>query len=392
MNAPLPPTLRRHLVLKAVCGVLSVGVGVGVGVGGVSGCLFSPAIEDDGYVECASDAECDPGRSCNLAVNLCAPPPWNDPGFAERQQINVTNPSARDLSPGTAVPILIALDGGDLNLDNVSADARFTDFIEDDGRWEVRGVFRDLFADRFVVWAPLVRPLPAGATDALVWLEQGTEAGTPTVLESPATTFALFDDLNAFPDDEVETDEIFIVAPGAATPLIGEGKVTVGDNVKVVWKQELLPPISLTFKARVNGLNCEEVFLGLTGGADVGFTLPSAGFFIDENLSTIAEVAPVEEANPTAFSPARIFSEQPNALHRFTIEVDGGAFRMLVDDVVFDEKSDLRPPYADDTPLFATVQVGGACSVDVETMWVSTLPIQRPTVNVEAPVLFNRTF
>lgn len=374
--------LDRHLRTAVAClsGIVA------------TSCFFAPAIEDDGYVACTSDADCDAGRTCAVEVGLCAPPPWNDEAFTERRQISVVNTSDRDLGPGTAVPITIALAGGDLALDDVGADARFTDFIPATRTWEVRGVYRDLFDDRFVVYAPLVRPLPVGGRDVLVYLEQGTEAGTPTVLESPQTTFPLFDDLDAFPTDEVSNDDVFIVAPGAATPQVGESKVTVGDNVKVVWKRELRPPVSLTFKARVNGLNCEEVFLGLTGGADVGFTLPSAGFFIDTDLSTIAEVAPTEDANPTSFSPARIFSEQPNALHRFTIEVDGGAFRMLVDDVVFDEKSDLRPPYSDDTPLFATVQVGGACSVDVETVFASALPIKRPTLQVGDSILFNRTF
>jgi hypothetical protein len=92
-------------------------------------------------------------------------------------------------------------------------------------------------------------------------------------------------------------------------------------------------------------------------------------------------------------SPATIFSEQPNALHRFRIQVDGAAVRFLVDDVVFDERIDLRPAFASDAELFPMVQMGGDCSLDVDAVWVTPLPVvDAPTVSAEPVVLLNTTY
>jgi hypothetical protein len=88
-------------------------------------------------------------------------------------------------------------------------------------------------------------------------------------------------------------------------------------------------------------------------------------------------------------APAKFLVEQPTALHRFTIDVQGTAVRLSIDDVVFDERDDLDQPFAADAPLFPTVQVGGACSLDVETVWATALPITRPTVKAEALIDFN---
>jgi len=356
-------------------------------------CLFLPAIDDDGYLPCASDADCGVGTTCAIEVGLCAPPPWHDEAFVERRALTVQNPSERTLAVGTAVPVIVGGDDGVLGLDDVPADARVADFDEAAQTWSVVGVFRDLFADRFTIWVPLRREVPPGGRAVLGYLEFNTEEGAPTILEEPQSTFSLFDDLTDFPDDEDGGDTYFISAPAAATPVVADSAVTVGDNVQVSWRQELVPPISVTFLARVNGLTCDEVFVGLTGRAAVGFNTPSAGFFVDDDLLTIAEVAPTEDSNPTPLSEPRIFSEQPNALHRFTIAVDGATARFSVDDVVFDERDDLRPAFADDAPLFPVVQVGGACSVDVEALWATGLPqTPPPTVTVGPAILFNSTF
>jgi hypothetical protein len=357
-----------------------------------SSCLFIPAIDDDGYVACTTDNECGPGRACATDVGLCAPPVWNDTTFTERRLVVVENVNDAELPAGTAIPIRVGGDDATLSLDDVKPDARFTSFDEATGKWRVVGVYRDLFEDRFTVWAPLPQAIGAGGRDALVWIEQGTADGTPTVLEEPANTFVLFDDLDDFPTDEVSTDTYFISAPGAATPIVGEGQVTLGDNVTVIWRQELTLPLELTFRARMNQLNCEEVFVGLTGNDAVGFNPPSAGFFIGPDLGTIAEVAPTAESNPTRLSEPRIFSEVPTALHRFTIQADGATVRLLVDDVVFDERTDLRPAFDPAVPLFATISMGGACSIDVDAMWVTPLPAARPLLSVEEPVALNITF
>jgi hypothetical protein len=361
--------------------------------GALSSCLFAPSIEDDGYFACTSDADCGAGRSCAVDVGLCAPPPWRDPAFFQRQAIVVTNGSETDIAAGVAVPITVGGPAPVLELDAVLADARYANYDVGSGAWNDVPVYRDLSSDRFTVWAPLSRPLAAGRSDVLVWLEQSTEAGAPTFLDAPAQAFALFDELDAFPADEVGGERYVINAPGAATVGIGESKITVPDNVGVVWRAGFVPPVSVTIAARVNGLTCTEVFVGVTGADAVGFNPPSAGFFIANDLQANADVYPTATSQrPAEMAPAKFLVEQPTALHRFTIDVQGTAVRLSIDDVVFDERSDLDQPFADDAPLFPTVQVGGACSLDVETVWATALPITRPTLAAEAVVALNITY
>jgi hypothetical protein len=107
----------------------------------------------------------------------------------------------------------------------------------------------------------------------------------------------------------------------------------------------------------------------------------------------VAEVAPTAASTPRPLSEATIFSEQPSALHRFRLQVDGAAVRFLVDDVVFDERVDLQPAFANDAPLFAMVQLGGDCSLDVDAVWATPLPaVGTPTVSAEPLVLLNTTY
>jgi hypothetical protein len=352
-----------------------------------AGCLFLPDIADDGYDACANDADCGPGRVCADNVKLCAPPPWHDDEFTERRLIVVENPSDVELPVGAAVPLRIGGPDGALTLDDVEADARFADF--DDAQWRVVGVYRDLFRDRFDVWVPLSRALPPGARDALAWMEHRTKEGGVRVVEEPSSAFALFDDCDDFPVDGDERR--FVDAPGAAAPVPGDGTVDVVDNVKVVWVSDVVSPASVTFRARVNGLTCDEVFLGFTAQPSGSFSPPSAGFFIDQDLQASAEVFadPNQPAWPAG--PVRSYSEVPGDEHRFTVDVDGSRVRLSVDDVVFEEIIDIDPAFGD-TPLMPTVQVGGSCSVTVDAVWVTPLSFDRPKVVAEAPVQLNITY
>jgi hypothetical protein len=182
----------------------------------------------------------------------------------------------------------------------------------------------------------------------------------------------------------------FVDTPGSAAPVPGDGTVEVVDNVTVAWRTELRGPVEVTFRARVNGITCDEVFLGLTSSASAAFAPPSVGFFIDNDLATVAEViTPTGAARE--LSPARVFSEVPGDEHRFSVLVDGARVRLSVDDVVFDTAEDIDPVFGD-TPLFATVQVGGTCSVTVDAVWATPRPFATPTVRAEAPVLLNITY
>jgi hypothetical protein len=361
----------------------------------VGGCFFWPAIEDDGYVACDDDDDCGPGRACALAVGLCAPPPWNDTAFTARRLLVVHNPGDVALPAATAIPVDIGGPASVLPLEELLADARYTAFDAVTERWRVVGVYRDLFSDRLTVWIPLARPLAPGARDALAWLEQGTETESPTIVEDPLSTFALFDDLDDFPSDAAAArdDARYLVVAPRAFPSAEGGTLNVPDGATVIWREGLSLPVDVTFRARVNGLTCDEVYLGLTGRDAVGFNPPSAGFFMERDLLTEAEVAPTAESTPRPLSEATIFSEQPSALHRFRIQVDGAAVRFLVDDVVFDERLDLQPAFANDAPLFAMVQLGGDCSLDVDAIWATPLPVAgTPVVSAEPLVLLNTTY
>ena len=364
-----------------------------------SGCFFSPAIDDDGYVACAGDADCGPGFACIAGFGRCAPPPWNDPEFQTRRILVVENTGDVELAAGTAVPV--ALGGKDdvLPIDEVGPDARFTAFApsgdEGDGDWSVVGVYRDIVDgrglddDTFVVWVPLQRALPAGHSDALAFLEQDTEAGTPTVKEDPARVFALFDDLDEFdPDGD---DAHFVDAPGAAIE-VGDGTIAVADNQKVVWRKGLAPPLSLTIRARINGLTCSEVFFGVTADDSASFDFPAAGFFVDDDLLATAQFAPIEAAGFLEdISPPKLIDEQPNALHRYTVTLDDTSLVIAVDDVVFDVRDGLTTPF-EPTELLPTVEVGGDCTVDVDAVWLTPLPPSSTSVSATASVQFNKTF
>lgn len=367
----------------------------------VGGCVFAPAIDDDGYVACSSDADCGAGFNCVdgfalSAEGRCAPPPWNDEEFQTRRVLAVENVSDVELAAGTAVPV--AFGGADdvLALEDVGPDARFTSFDAETGDWSVTGVYRDIVDgrglddDTFVVWIPLQRALPAGASDALAFLEQDTEAGTPTVKEDPVRVFHLFDDLDAFPVDG--DDAIFVDAPGAASVEVRDGSVLVGDNQKVVWRNGLAPPLSVTFRARINGITCREVFLGVTANDSASFDLPAAGFFVDDDLQATGQFAPIAAAQIIEdISAPKLIDDQPNALHRYSITVDDTSLTFFVDDVEFDVRGGLTTPF-EPTKLLPTVEVGGDCTVEVDAVWVTPLPTATPTVTATASVQFNKTF
>jgi hypothetical protein len=65
--------------------------------------------------------------------------------------------------------------------------------------------------------------------------------------------------------------------------------------------------------------------------------------------------------------------------------------RLSVDDTVFEEIDRIDPPFSA-TPLMPTVQVGGACSVTVDAVWVTPLPHDRPGVTAADAVLRNITY
>jgi hypothetical protein len=153
--------------------------------------------------------------------------------------------------------------------------------------------------------------------------------------------------------------------------------VNVADNETLVLKRPLSTPVLAQVLARINGANCSEVFIGLIGDDAALFPVPpEAGVFVGDSLAATVQIAPTAASTPTDVATVDV----GNAFMRVTVAVDGNAVRVAVDGTAAFDEPDLRPPFADD-PLFLAVQVGGACSVDVDAVWLTPLPLPAPTVS-----------
>ncbi len=344
-------------------------------VASVGGCIWAPNIAPDGYVSCAADKDCDPGRSCE--EHVCAPPPWDDEQFGSRRLLTVNNGDDKPLPKGTAVPVSVGGDGADLPLDEVGPDFRIVDFDEQTGAWHVVPVFLDRLADRFTAWIPTQREIAQGRTGVLAYIEADTFDKVPTVVEDPSTTFADFDGF----DDGLDDTRWRVTG----TPNVDGGIVNVGDEQAVVLRRQLTPPVLMTALVRINGRDCGQVFVGLIGDDQSLFNVgPSAGVFVSDQLAAAAQVAPDENSTPTPLGDSFVAT---NSFARVTVAVDGGGVFVGSDDTVAYQESDLRPPFSD-APMFAAIQVHGACSVDVDALWTTPLPQPLPVVAAADAVHF----
>jgi hypothetical protein len=341
------------------------------------GCLFLPNIEQHGYVSCTSNKDCDPGRSCGEGV--CAPPPWNDETFGARRALLVKNETDVAMSKGTAVPVVIG-EGGLLAIEDIGNDFRFTDFDVEKGAWSELAVYLDKESDRLTAWIPTQRDIPQGKTDVLAYIEFETFDKAIVVKEDPVSTFRLFD---AFDGDALDEDKWNVIATGGA-PVVDGGLVNIQDNQNITLKQPLAPPVRVDFVARVNAANCDRVFFGFTGDDDARFLVgPGAGLFLDQDLDGDAQVAVTPQSPPAPLDSVRFTT----SLTRYSVAIDDNGARMTIDGEVVAEELDLRPPF-DEGSVFATVEVNGACSVDVDAVWVTPLPLPAPTVTAGPLVHF----
>jgi hypothetical protein len=164
---------------------------------------------------------------------------------------------------------------------------------------------------------------------------------------------------------------------------MADGSLKIGDGQEVVSRNALEQPRSLTFKARLVGAGCDQVFIGLKAEDGAGFSAPQAGFFIDAPGSVQALVAPETDSVPKSLATAPL----PAALHRFRIDLEGGNVRFVLDGEVLVEKKPLVPRFSP-APLFMAIEVQDTCTVELEEWWSTSLPFDTPTLRTEDPVQF----
>lgn len=369
MKPVLGTTSRAGLALAAVLAVV------------LPACLFLPNVEQHGYARCEGDGDCEPGRSCG--EGLCAPPPWHDEKFNDRRLLVVKNEDTAPLSKGTAVPVLIGGDTGLLALGDVGPDLRFADFDRASSTWSVVPVFLDREEDRFTAWVPTQREIPQGKSDVLAWIESDTPDRLPTVVEDPPATFEVFDGFEA---DAIDEGVWRRLGTGGG-PLVDNGLARIADNQALVLQRPLTGPVLATVLARVNGTTCDDVFIGLVGDDRSLFTVPpTAGFFVDTDLQGSVLLAPTADPNSVPTPVATLAAS--TALERYIVAVDASGVQVRVNDQILYEELDQRPPFDPAVPLHLAIQVGGACSVDVEAVWVTPLPLPAPTVSAGPLVNF----
>lgn len=371
-----------------------------------SACFFMPKIEDTGYTECATDADCAPGRVCGFEI--CAPPDWNDPDYKQRQLLVVENPSGETLEKGAPVPVEIGPNGV-VPLANFGGQGRFAFY--DDGEWRLQPAYFDRFADRFVAYLPLPAALGPGERAALAWIEttyEGEAPEGPTL--SPQDDTSVFSFFEGFGDEGVdggpaldggpapspdpapevrdfEGDDNFRIHGGGGVATIRDDTLTIRDNQQLSGRIELLPPVRATFVGRFNNTTCTSVFFGFRGQSGIGYAPPSAEFsVVGAQLEGVLEIAPGPLDTPTAISnPIPL----DNVIRRYSIEITNDQVRADIDGAVFATAENLRPGYQPDVPLFLVLDVdGNNCSFDLEEIRVAKLGLPGPSVTAEEPVEF----
>lgn len=356
-----------------------------------SACLFAPRLEENGYTLCENDADCEPGRDCD--VGICGPPPWFDEAYAQRRLLVVDNPSTEaPLAAGSAVPVRIG-EGGLFPVEELGADARFVtyDRSNDSGEnpgegWSEVPAFRVLELESLTQWMRVPTEVPPGGSAVLSWMHRERADGEILVMLDALAVFDRYDDFTDVginPVPELNPTRYRVDGTGDAT--VEEGRVVLRDNTQLFALERLEPPFVLTATGRINGLLCDALFIGLQGDDFVGSVPPYVGFFFQQQLDVALDVVPTAASQPGPLDFLQL--DAPTALHRYTIEVNAGRVRLSVDEQVLAERTDLVPPMADDELVF-TVDVDGDCTFDLESIWVTHLPFDGPDVRVMNPVRF----
>jgi hypothetical protein len=369
---------------SSVMGCIGISVVI---VGFASACLFAPQIEQYGYTACSSDDDCPAGRACD--VDLCAPPPWFEDSYKERRLLVVENRSDLTLSAGTAVPVSF---GARSLVDAYPGiETRFMDWnkgrIDGDDvttGWSDVAVYRDFEPDRLTAFIPTSRAIAPQGSDVLAWIYTERDDEANLLVEDANDVFTFHD--FSFVNEVGALDDTRYITFGSGAPLVENRKLTVGDNQQVTLRTPLSPPFSLTATMRIVGNLCDALFLGVVGNdTRPGNEPPYAGFFFGTNLLATADVAPTATSNPAPLSAPRA-TEQPGALHRYELVVGEGKVRFFIDGVLFDEGTDLRPPFSNEDDLFFTLDVDGNCAAELTGLWLTARPFDAPVIIVDEPI------
>ena len=218
-----------------------------------SGCFFMPNVDESGYTDCDTTNDCDVGRYC--ASNYCVPPPWHDESYNQRRLLVLENQREAKLYKGNAISFWVGESGTTLSLEDVTSDTRYLYFDIEAQRWDILPVYFDVFDDRYAVWLPISEDVAAGGRAPLVWMENlaGDSDKGPNV--SPSQVFAMYYNFGV-----TESCQSPWLCFGTGTPVLTEGVVRVEDNQMMLLDQPLTLPFDISFKLRINGANCENVF------------------------------------------------------------------------------------------------------------------------------------
>jgi hypothetical protein len=379
------------------------------------GCFFQPNIEQYGYTACTTDADCAPGRHCNS--DLCTPPPWYDLAYQSRRLLVVENSSDDPLEAGSAIPVRIG-EGGLFTIDQLGPDGRFLHFDQsqfnpDDPStaWSHVATYRDLYSDFLVAWIRLEDDLEARTERALSWVYHQNEEETGSFVDAPQEVFSFYDNFTTLsatesldggvfePDASVldagesgtgmALDPTLYLLQGDGEPNLSDGQVTVLSGQKLALLKPLVQPFRVTLHARLNGLSCAGVFIGVMGDTSPGDRLPYLGFRVGSGVALEAELAPSATSNPGHYPLDRPV-EAPTALHRYSFEIDSGKIRLGVDEEEVYARNDLTPPFSEDN-LYLTVDSYGDCSIDLEEIMVTSSRHERPLVRAESAIALDES-
>ena len=343
----------------------------------MSGCLFIPSIEEAGYNSCESEKDCGVGRQCT--AGYCTPPPWNDESYERRRLLVLENETVSELPEAGALVFWVGASGMTLKLDEVPSDTRYTYYHADENTWKTVPVFLDTFDDRYAVWVPLSASLASGARAPLVWMESksGDAEGEATI--SPIDVFDAFYNFGA---GEACVAPWLCFVTGAPVP--DNASIRVADNQMMVLSEGLTLPFDVSFKLRVNGSSCENVFWGLKGGKNQSFDPPMLGFNVGTDRDMSFEVYPRSDSLAPEITD---LAQMDTVLRTYRIHAGTTSIRIYRDQDLL-AAIPLETLLEEEGTYYPYLDVDGDCSIEIRNFWATSTPVGSVKITPESPVDF----